>query len=143
MKKINFGSVYDTETSKKLAKWEGDKTEETLYITKSGKYFLYTEDNTIFKLNIQKDGKGWLRGIDIIPLNLDQAKQWGKERLTNEEYSSIFEHKSELGSKVTLNLSVSSECKAILERNRSKTGKSISQIVSNLVMQHLDQDGQE
>lgn len=58
-----------------------------------------------------------------------------KKKLSADEYSSIFGDPEEAGdSKTALNITVSAECKAILARMRENTGKSMSQIVEELVL---------
>jgi hypothetical protein len=137
MKRISSGAVYDTETSKELGSWKHGKSSEALYITKSGKYFLYCEDGSILKLMITREDGTWAKGIDILPLTIEKAMMWAKEKLSYNEYSTIFGEQNNLDEKVTLNLTVSIGCKTKLERARSETGKSISQIVSELVMSNF------
>ena len=137
MKKIIKGSLFNTDTAKFLGCIEpaGYNTNnfnyfcETLYRTKSGKYFLHGEGH-----GNSKYGKwhgnigGW--GEQIIPLTYNMARQWARDNLTDDEYIEAFigtEIKSNI--KIPLNISVSPRFKHHLNLLKERTGKSISQIL--------------
>lgn len=137
MKKIIKGSLYNTDTAKFLGCIEpaGHNTNdfnyfcETLYRTKSGKYFLHGEGHGNSKYGEWHGNTGgW--GEQIYPLSSDMARQWAKNNLTDDEYIEAFigtEIKS--NTKIPLNISVSANFKNHLLLKRERTGKSISQII--------------
>lgn len=139
MKKIINGAFFNTETAKKLGSIEpiGHNTsdfcyfKETLYRTKSGKYFLHGEGHKNSKYGEWHGNTGgW--GEQIIPLTPDMARQWAKINLYTDLYIKIFvepEIKSDI--KIPLNISVSADLKNYLFLLREKTGKSISQIIED------------
>lgn len=139
MKKIIKGSLYNTDTAKFLGCIEpaGYNTNdfnyfcETLYRTKSGKYFLHGEGHGNSKYGEWNGNTGgW--GEQIYPLSPDMARQWAKDNLTDSEYIEAFvgtEIKSDI--KIPLNISVSADFKNYLFLLREKTGKSISQIIED------------
>lgn len=95
MRKIINGKAYDTETAKFLASRDNgvsptdfSYTEETLYIKKTGEYFLYGESNANGKYSRLEYGM-YCGGENIIPLTKEEAMEW-VERRANDEYESIF-----------------------------------------------------
>lgn len=139
MKKVINGALYNTDTAQVLGCVEpnGSNTRdfsyfcETLYRTKSGKYFLHGEGhgNSRYGVWHGNDG-GW--GEKIMPMTLEEAMEWAERNLSGEEYIKIFGEPEEAsGNKVPLNLSVSAEFKSLLTKLREETGKSISQIIED------------
>ena len=135
MKKVINGALFNTETAKLLGfiEPEGkDKqytyySKETLYRTKSGKYFIHGKGR---KYDPSPLANRW--GEKIIPLTLDEAMEWAQKNLTDEEYIMAFGEPEETqDTKIALNISVSPEFKAMLVKVREKTGQSISQIIEN------------
>jgi hypothetical protein len=137
MKKVINGSLYNTETAQCLGYVEPAGSNqrdfnyycETFYRTKSGKYFLHGEGHGNSRYGEwHGNSGGW--GEKIMPLTVDEAKEWAEENLTGEEYIKIFGEPEEASeNKVPLNLSVSPELKAKLQRIKEQTGKSISQLI--------------
>ena len=148
MKKIVKGSLYNTETAKKLASYENQPTQnsdyycETLFQTKSGKYFLHGQGggSTIYGNIIPVDNAYRYKnepGEAIRPLSRKEARKWAEEVLDTEQYMELFEpvdEDDESGARVALNLSVSPACKGKLNRLREKQSRSMSVIVEDLVM---------
>lgn len=135
MKKVIDGAVYDTSTARALGCTEyshpGDfhYTCETLFVTRANKYFLHGEGGAMSQY-AKSLGGGTFQGSEkIIPLSLDEAKKWAEENLTGDEYEAAFGKIVE-DDKAYLSLSVSPEAKRKLQEISSKTGKSISAIVS-------------
>lgn len=137
MKKVIEGSLYNTETARELGSIEpagynhNDFTyfKETLYLTKSGKYFLHGQGggNSRYGEWVGNTG-GW--GEQIRPYSLREAKDWAEDNLDGDNYIEIFGNPEENDeTKVTLNLSVSSEFKNKMNQLKQATGKSISELI--------------
>ena len=149
------GSLYNTETAKKLASYENQPTQdsnyycETLYQTKSGKYFLHGQGggSTIYGSMTSVDSAYRYRnepGEAIRPLSHREAAKWAEEFLGVEQYMELFEpvdEDDEGGARVPLNLSVSPACKNKLNRLREQKRQSMSVIVENLVMECKEEGG--
>lgn len=95
MRKIINGKAYDTNTAKLLTVWENDcsptdfsYTSESLYIKRTGEYFIHGESNASGKYARLSYGM-YGSGEDITPLTKEEAVEW-VERLANDEYESIF-----------------------------------------------------
>lgn len=87
MKKRIGTKLYDTEKAKKVITYDTcnagiGKTdfryyEETLYVKRTGEFFLYGEGNGLSEYRASYID-GWGFGYKIIPLTLDGAKKWFK-----------------------------------------------------------------
>jgi hypothetical protein len=137
MKKVINGSLYNTETAQSLGCVEPagynssdfNYFKETLYRTKSGKYFLHGEGHGNSRYGEWRGNTGgW--GEQIRPYTPEEARQWAGENLSAKEYIEAFGEPEEASDiKVPLNISVSAEFKSLLISLREETGKSISQII--------------
>jgi hypothetical protein len=138
MKKIINGSLYNTETAKCIGAWEPNGYDqqdfnylrERLYKTRAGKYFLHGEGHGNSRYGEWHGNTGgW--GEQIRPYTPQEARQWAEEHLNADDYAAEFGEPAEASDgRVTLNLTVPPEIKARLEKLKSETGKSISQLVT-------------
>lgn len=137
MKKVINGSLYDTETAKLLgedsysnprdfAHWR-----ESLYRTKSGKYFLHGEGGAMTKYAVCVAQNEWSSGEKIIPLDLDSAQKWAEEHLDGDEYVRAFGEPEE-----RTTIMISAATKARLSDIKAKTGKSFGEIVAEAVAKY-------
>jgi hypothetical protein len=97
MKKVIDGKLYNTDTAKKLGYWSnryniGDLNycAETLYKTKSGKYFIHGEGGANTRYAQPAEQNWWTAGEHIEPISEKTAKEWAEEHLNANEYISIF-----------------------------------------------------
>ena len=137
MKKVIEGKLYNTETAQELGYVEPagynssdfNYFRETLYRTKSGKYFLHGEGHGNSRYGEWHGNTGgW--GEKIRPYTQEDAREWAEKNLTADEYAKAFETPEEASdTKAILNISVSAELKSRLIRMREETGKSISQLI--------------
>lgn len=139
MKKVIEGSLYNTETARELGSIEpagynhNDFTyfKETLYLTKSGKYFLHGQGggNSRYGEWVGNTG-GW--GEEIRPYTPEEAREWAEENLTADEYEEAFGEPEEASdTKSPLNITVSTEFRSLLQKMKEDTGKSMSQIIED------------
>ena len=137
MKKVINGSLYDTETAKLLgedsysnprdfAHWR-----ESLYRTKSGKYFLHGEGGAMTKYAVCVSLNEWSGGEKIIPLDLESAQAWAEEHLDGDEYIRAFGEPEE---RTTIMMSAAT--KARLSDIKAKTGKSFGDIIDDAVAKY-------
>ena len=95
-KKIIDGKMYNTETAKEIAYyWNGycgndfRSMSETLYLKKTGEYFLYGSGGPLSKYRESRMG-GWTWGEEFIPMSEEKAKKWCMENLEADEYIAIW-----------------------------------------------------
>lgn len=97
MKKIINGKKYDTETAKKLGSWSNhcgysdfNWCEETLYIKKTGEYFLFGEGGPMSEYAEACGQNQLCSGARIIPYTVEKAREWAEMHLDADVYESIF-----------------------------------------------------
>lgn len=97
MKKIINGRKYNTETAKRLAGWDNNRSysdfsycSEELYKKKTGEFFLYGDGGAMTKYRRNCGQNCWGGGENIVPLTELQAKQWAEEHLDCDKYEEIF-----------------------------------------------------
>src|SRR5690554_5959938 len=96
MKKVIDGSLYNTDTAKELGNYSySNRTDfnyfsETLYRTRSGKYFIHGEGGPMSKYAVSTGQNSWSGGEHIEPVSIDTAREWAEENLTADEYAEIF-----------------------------------------------------
>lgn len=141
MKKIIEGRVYNTETAKLLGEFSYSNSRdfnhftEELYRTKSGAYFIHGEGGPASRYSKQVEQNSWTGGQEIRAVSPQGARAWAEANLTADEYAEIFGEPEEAGDeRVALNLTVSATTKAKLEKMREDTGKSMSQIVEDIIL---------
>lgn len=134
MKKVINGSLYDTETAKLLGEDSYSNSRdfahwrESLYRTKSGKYFLHGEGGALTKYAVCVAQNEWSGGEKIIPLDLDSAQKWAEEHLDGDEYIKAFGEPEE-----RTTVMISAATKAKLSDIKAKTGKSFGDIIADAV----------
>ena len=137
MKKVINGALYDTETAKLLGKDSYSNRRdfrywvETLYRTKSGKYFLHGEGGAMTKYAVSVGQNEWSSGEKIIPLDLESAQKWAEEHLDGDDYLAAFGEPEE-----RTTIMISAATKARLSDIKAKTGKSFGEIVADAVAKY-------
>lgn len=96
MKKIINGKLYNTETAKLVANWwnglgvsDFRNCEESLYLKKTGEFFLYGEGGGLSPY-AEHFGSGWGYGKKITPLTEEEARQWAESHMEADEYLKIW-----------------------------------------------------
>lgn len=86
MKKIINGKRYDTDTAQAVANWDNGRyggdfsaVAETLYLTKSGNWFLHGTGGPMSKYARACGDNSWTGGTRIIPMTADEARKWLEE----------------------------------------------------------------
>lgn len=142
MKKIIKAKLYDTETAKQVGEWDNGlghrdfrHCEETLYQKKTGEYFLHGVGGPMSKYcTVSPDGNGRDRGEKIVPLTVEQAKEWAEEKLDADEYQEIFgEISEEDDKKETLNLYMTKSTIKKAKNIAAKKEISTSQLIESLI----------
>ena len=139
MKKVINGKLYDTETAKKCGEWDNgyytndfNYCSETLYLKKTGEYFLFGEGNALSSYASHSgNSSGW--GEKIIPMSYDEAQTWAEKHLDGEKYIGIFGEPEEDDEKVQLKAYVSNVTLAKAKQNAAQAGITLSQYIEGLI----------
>ena len=139
MKKIIGGSVCDTEKARLLGKFDSCEdrgsltwTRESLFRTKSGKYFLHCEGNTN-TIYAERTGDGWYSpGQQIRLISEEAAKSWAEQHLGNDEYEAAFGETEE-----RTVVSVLPATRRKFEQLTADTGMSYCEIIDKAVKQYM------
>lgn len=133
MKKVIKGAVCDTETATKLGSCDHDIIDrlhwrsETLYRTKSGRYFIHGEGGPASPYSIA-DGDGrWKSGEQINVIPREAAEEWAEEHLTGDEYEAAFGLPDEVP-RITVELTPENRRK--LDEIRARNGMKFVSIVN-------------
>ena len=136
MKKIINGKVYDTEKAKQVASYSNAGSwrdfqhyEETLYLKKTGEYFLFGEGGPMTRYARSDGQNSWTGGERIEPLTYAAAMEWAEEHLTASEYESIFGEVEEDDSKVLTTFNLTRATVEKLRRESQERGMSLSALV--------------
>lgn len=96
MKKIINGKMYNTDTATIIGShtygYAGDFEYvcETLYRKKNKGFFLLGEGGAMSKYGVEDSPNSYSGSRNIIPLSVDEAKDWLEEYGTADEYEACF-----------------------------------------------------
>lgn len=138
MKKVINGALYNTETARFIGAWEPNGYDhsnfsyfcESLYRTKSGKYFIHGEGHAMSPYGVwHENSGGW--GEEIRPMSPAAAREWAEKHLDADTYAAEFGEPEEAADgREILNVSIPAEIKRKLDRLKSETGKTLSQLIT-------------
>lgn len=143
MKKIINGKRYDTEKAEYIGEASysnpGDFNywSEQLYRKRTGEFFLYGEGGPSSKYAVRVELNSWSGGEKLVPISYDEAKEWAEQYMEADKYEEIFGVVEDL-SRTAITLSVPMAAADMLRREAAKTGKSISDIASDLILANLN-----
>ena len=140
MNKVINGKRYDTDKAELIAQCDNgccvgdlDYYCETLYRKRTGEFFLHAEGGPRTRC-AKRDGSGLVGGEEISPQSYEEACEWAEENMDADGYASVFGDTDDADSAtVPALLSISASAKAKLEREASRTGKTQSRIVEELI----------
>ena len=97
MRKIINGRKYDTETATKIETYNNGLgysdfgyVIESLYIKKTGEFFLAGEGGALTKYAHRCSDKTRCNGNGVFPLSIDEAKEWCENHIDVEKYEELF-----------------------------------------------------
>lgn len=97
MRKTVNGKRYNTENSTLIA-WgnngfnigDMEREDELLYRKKNGEFFILGEGGILTKYAVELDDGTPCSGADIIPIDIDEAKEWVKQYCDSDIYKELF-----------------------------------------------------
>lgn len=143
MRKIINGRRYDTDTAKLVGSFESgyigdlDWMNEKLYKKATGEFFLAGEGGARTRWS-RRTIDGYSSGEGILPLTLDEAREWAEEHLSVKDVENLFRIPSdaETGKKIQ-SFSLSQTAIAGLKRLAQTCQTSRSDIIEQLVSKAL------
>lgn len=149
MKKIINNKRYDTEKAKKVAEYDNDTARsdfnfyhEDLYQKRTGEFFLYGQGNAASKYAERAFPDGWQSGEKIVPLTVDEAKEWAERTQDADTYESIFGVVEDGDEKAVTTISISQSSIKKLKEMASDYKISMSAVVEGLVDAEYDKKGE-
>lgn len=140
MKKVINGKVYNTDTAKKVGNWHNnhypgdfDWVAEELYQKRTGEFFLEGEGGPRTRYAVSEGQNSWRSGAKIIPLTWKAARAWAEEKLSADEYESIFGEIVEDDSRTVVTISLSVEALERAKRSAAQAGISLSAYIESLI----------
>lgn len=137
MKKIIKGKLYSTETAREIGNachgersTDIDYTEETLYCKKTGEYFLHGVGGAATKYGEWAETNHRTGGERILPLTMEEAKEWAERELGADAYEAEFGPVEEDGSRVMMTISVSAAEADRIRKTAQAEGVSISAAIA-------------
>jgi len=139
MKKVIKNSVYDTETATFLGEFKSGLPvndfgyfTETLYRTRSGKYFLYGEGGGNSRYG-EWHGNNGGPGEKIMSMTYNEASEWAQKNLDGDDYIKIFGDPED-GESVQVLIKLSTTARNKLDKMKAEKGESFSAIIESLIM---------
>lgn len=139
MKKIINGKRYDTDTAKEVASYQYSNRRdfnfwiERLYRKRTGEFFIHGEGGALSRYAESTGMNEWTGGEKIIPISYDKAKSWAEGYLDADEYENIFGQVMDDDTKKVVTFSLSADVVEKLKREVEMTGKTQSDIITELI----------
>ena len=138
MKKVINGKMYNTETAKLIGSasnggnWRDfNHYEESMYLKKTGEFFIAGEGGPMTKYSVQIEQNSWSGGSAITPLTYTEAREWAEENLTADEYEAIFGKVEEDDSKQIVTLYLRKDLIESLRRQAQEAGTGLSALIES------------
>ena len=142
MKKIINNKLYDTATAKKLAEWDENGTDplnyiaEALYRKKTGEFFVFGDGGANTKYARIGRLKDFEPGSAILPMSVEQAKEWALDRLPKNEYDDIFgDMIDDDGSTTVTSIRLSSALLETVRRRAQENGETIAEFIRAAIVE--------
>ena len=141
MKRVIKNKVYNTETAKAIKhRFTADIPNndfrfesETLFRKKTGEYFLAGEGGVFTKYATHHCNSG-AYGENIIPMTYEEANEWSKQYMTEEEYSAEFGEPSE-DETIRVAAEIPETIKAKLDETARNEKKSVAAIIRDILVE--------
>lgn len=145
MKKIINGKRYDTDTAKLMGSDSYSNPRdfhhwvEELYRKTTGEFFLYGAGGPATKYAQAVGQNEWSGGERIMPLSVEDAKEWVEKHLTADDYETIFGEiaEDEDVAKTSWAVKVTPATIERIKRAAGERGMQISEIVEAAIATYL------
>jgi hypothetical protein len=144
MHKTIANKLYDTSTAKAMGNWQKGYTSdrgylsETLYLKKTGEYFLHGEGGPRSRYAQRVAPNTWGYGERIIPLTHEEAHAWAENHLTETAYEVVFGAIPDDGSLTSITVKLRTSTTEKLHRVAREQGRQISELTDELLARALE-----
>lgn len=128
MKKVINGKMYNTESARCVHDWynglftnDFHYLERSLYLKKTGEFFLYSFGGLMTGCNGERK---------IKPLSIEEAKAYVEKNCDGELYEELFGEIKEDDTKIKLNIGIAADAAAKIKRAAQERGMSLGDYIT-------------
>ena len=147
MNKVIRGKRYNTETAKLVGTWEANEPEnsdfwekEELYQKRSGEFFLIGQGGAQTQYARFSMGGESKPGIELRPIEPEEASDWAEEHLTADEYEALFGPVAEDGSRGRITLTLLNSTIDTVRREAQHRKMNFNEYLEKLIAQQMKED---
>lgn len=147
MNKVIRGKRYNTETAKLVGTWEANEPEnsdfwekEELYQKRSGEFFLIGQGGAQTQYARFSMGGESKPGIELRPIEPEEASDWAEEHLTADEYEALFGPVAEDGSRGRITLTLLNSTIDTARREARRRKMNFNEYLEKLIAQQMKED---
>ena len=144
MNKVIRGKRYNTETAKLVGTWEANEPEnsdfwekEELYQKRSGEFFLIGQGGAQTQYARFSMGGESKPGIELRPIEPEEASDWAEEHLTADEYEALFGPVAEDGSRGRITLTLLNSTIDTVRREAQRRKMNFNEYLEKLIAQQM------
>ena len=149
MHKTIANKVYDTTTAKALGSWtKGYSSDrgylcETLYLKKTGEYFLHGEGGPRSRYAQRVGPNTWGYGERILPMGNEEAHDWAENHLNSAAYEVVFGAVEDSEDLIPITVKLRASTAERLHRAARERGGQLSDLTDELLNKALAQQPEE
>lgn len=147
MNKVIRGKRYNTETAKLVGTWEANEPEnsdfwekEELYQKRSGEFFLIGQGGAQTQYARFSMGGESKPGVELHPIEPEEASDWAEEHLTADEYEALFGPVAEDGSRGRITLTLFNSTIETVRREAQRRKMNFNEYLEKLIAQQMKED---
>ena len=147
MNKVIRGKRYNTETAKLVGTWEANEPEssdfwekEELYQKRSGEFFLIGQGGAQTQYARFSMGGESKPGIELRPIEAEEASDWAEEHLTADEYEALFGPVAEDGSRGRITLTLLNSTIDTVRREAQRRKMNFNEYLEKLIAQQMKEE---
>lgn len=147
MNKVIRGKRYNTETAKLVGTWEANEPEnsdfwekEELYQKRSGEFFLIGQGGAQTQYARFSMGGESKPGIELRPIEPEEASDWAEEHLTADEYEALFGPIAEDGSRGRITLTLLNSTIDTVRREAQRRKMNFNEYLEKLIAQQMKEE---
>lgn len=144
MRKVVNGRLYDTDTARIIYDWDNGElcgdinyVAHELYRKKTGEFFLHIEGGPATSWAEARGLNGTRRGEHIVPVSYDEARALVERNADADVYEELFGLADDESTVVITVRGVDARAKALLDREASRTGRTLGEILSDCILSIL------